>query len=86
MENKEPLPSRKRKSKSSRRLYVDYAHQTLKRKLLDLMGDFYCEAWDLLKAEYPTRTIRKEAHARALDRMADISEKCQTIMVEMEGR
>lgn len=86
MENKEPLPLPKRKSKSSRRLYVDYAHQTLKRKLLDLMGDFYCEAWDLLKAVYPTRTERKEAHARALDRMAVISERCQAIIIEMEGR
>jgi hypothetical protein len=60
--------------------------RTLRNKLLLVMGDLYCFAWDVLKAEYPTQDEKREADRIALERMATASMQADALIAEMEAR
>jgi hypothetical protein len=50
------------------------------------LGDLYCAAWDVLKANYDTMEIRNTARSNALERVALASMQAEGIVREMEAR
>jgi hypothetical protein len=63
-----------------------YGLRTLRNKLLLVMGDFYCFAWDVLRAKYNTREEKLEGDKIALEGMAISSMQADAIIAEMGVR
>jgi len=50
------------------------------------MGDFYCFAWDVLRAKYDSREAKQEGDKIALEGMAISSMQADALIAEMGAR
>lgn len=65
---------------------TEFGLRTLNNKLLAVLGDMYCFAWDVIKGECSTREEKREADEVALKRMAFSAMQADALIAEMEAR